>query len=128
MKSSPRSDIDAYKARRAGFWVKSTPTGRYRAYDVADTIDAAKKAYSRCRTSKSFLLTAGSPDFAKTTCTVCGNKLIDASPNDDKANSDSAHFTYYPKLKKVFATHYYCGWTSLLTKIISDPALRALGR
>jgi len=128
MKSSPRSDIDIYKPRRAGFWVKSTPTGRYRAYDVADTIAAAKKAYARCRTTKSFLLTEGSPDFAKTTCTVCLRKLNEASPNGDKADSKSAYFKYYAKAKKVYGSHYYCGWSALLTDIFTNPALRALGR
>jgi hypothetical protein len=117
---------EMYKPRRCGFWKNATPTGRYRAYDVADTIAAAKKAYSRCRTRKDFLLTADAPDRNRTRCAVCSEKMCDASPNGDNANNDSGHFTYDPRTKKVAATHYYCGWTALMTEVFTNPAFRNL--
>ena len=78
------------------------------AYHEADSIAEAKKGFSRCSTTKYFILSDKSISKSKIKCGVCGKKIT---------IEDGNRCLYFPKLKKVFPAHYYCAWNSLLADI-----------
>jgi hypothetical protein len=78
------------------------------AYHVADSIQEAKKGFSRCRKTQHFILSSKCIDKGKIICGIC-NKTI--------KEKDGNRCEYIPALKKVLPMHYYCAWDSLLIDI-----------
>ena len=69
------------------------------AYHEADSIQEAKKGFSRCRKTQCFILSDKCIEKGKTFCKICGGQI---------SVDDGNRCEYYPKLKKVLPMHYYC--------------------
>lgn len=97
-------------------------------YDKFLTIAQAAKAYRRCRTRKSFILT-GVRDLARVKCAHCDRKLSEYAPDNVPGEETDTHeirsqgladayhgnrVEYIPRLKAIVAVHYTCGWRHLL--------------
>lgn len=87
-------------------------TGGARAYDEADTVEAALAAYRRCRTDKHFILRG---DVAGLTCSGCGRDMADDPADLDSYKGNRA--VYHAKTKTVSVRHYTCAWGALLTEV-----------
>lgn len=95
---------------------RPTPTGtRWSGTDHADTLADAATAYKRCRTRKSFVLTAESPDLALS-CSCCGQPL-NVFPSDTLDGYKGNRVEYFPKTKRFRLMHYMCSWGALLGAI-----------
>ena len=100
-------------------------TGDAYAYAVANSVDAAKIGFKRCRKWQMFKLRLGSKDY-DLPCSRCEEKLIDP-PNDPNLigdrnrmggrNGQAATGIFYPKSKKVVLMHYTCSWATTLEAV-----------
>jgi len=101
-----------YEPGRNGFFREN---GRY-PYSYADNLKSAVEGLKRCRNVQDFILVDGSPDLKKIRCQVCGNKLSESSPNNDRPGSNRCSFN--PKKKTVVGAHYYCSWKNIMNQIL----------
>lgn len=94
------------KTNTPGFRKARSKGNRY-AYDVADSLDAALAAYSRCRTSQSFILS--DEGIEGHSCDGCGEPLTVKRGN---------RCEYDPRTRKVTMHHYECAWGATMNLLL----------
>jgi hypothetical protein len=98
----------------------------FSAYDHADTIADAVEAYKRCRTTKYFILSDGSPDLANLRCT-CGALLSEPGPDGKPDGGNRCQYAKRDGKPYVLAQHYYCSWGTLLGALGTSDNLAEAG-
>lgn len=84
-------------------------------YDKFRTINDAKNAYKRRRTSQTFILEGDEKELANTKCCKCGRALNDYT--DIPQGYQSNRCDYMPKSKTVRPMHYTCAWGQTLSEV-----------
>ena len=97
----------------------------YSAYDHADTVADAVKAYQRCRKARTFILTDGARELNTLECSVCGRKLSDYgdAPEGYRGN----RIDYSPRSRTFRPKHYMCAWNALLGAICTSYSVAEAG-
>lgn len=109
------------------FYRKSTERHTFSAYDHADTVLDAVRAYSRCRRSQAFILTDGSRDLDRYACSSCGlplSTIVTEHPEGYHGN----RCEYSPSTHTFTARHYTCSWGATLDAICTSSSVAEAGR